>query len=171
MFVSGIARPLMIAGLVVAEVGLWQWRMVVAHRDQRVPAVALGAVGAILQITAISQVVTNVNDPLTVAAYAIGVGLGILVGLMVGERFSSGTMGVTIITAAPAAAERLWALGWSVTAQSGESRDGPVTLITAVIDRREVGQWQRDVAWAVPDAFSSAVAADGTKDARILIES
>jgi hypothetical protein len=41
-------------------------------------ALLLGTLGALLQITAISQVVTNVDDPLSVGAYAVGVGGGVL---------------------------------------------------------------------------------------------
>ena len=83
-------RPAVIAGLVLTEVGLWQWRVLIASRGNRGGAVALGAVGAILQITAISQVVTNVTDPLSIAAYAIGVGAGVLLGLIAGDRLSPG---------------------------------------------------------------------------------
>ena len=73
-----IVRPLMIAMLVLTEVGLWQWRMVIAARGSRSSAMLLGPLGAVLQITAISQVVTNVDDPLSVGAYAVGVGAGVL---------------------------------------------------------------------------------------------
>ena len=75
-------RPLMIIGLVVTEVGLWQWRMLIAARGRRAAATLLGALGATLQITAISQVVTNLDDPFSVAAYAGGVGLGVVLGLV-----------------------------------------------------------------------------------------
>jgi hypothetical protein len=54
-------RPLLIAGLVVTEVAIWQWRMVIAHRGSRVSAMLLGIVGAVLQITAITQVVAAPN--------------------------------------------------------------------------------------------------------------
>ena len=64
-----LARPLLIAVLVLTEVGLWQWRMVLAARNQRPGAVLLGGLGAVLQITAITQVVTSVGDPLSVGAY------------------------------------------------------------------------------------------------------
>jgi len=66
-------RPLLIAGLVVTEVAIWQWRMVIAHRGSRVSAMLLGIVGAVLQITAITQVVADVSDPAGVIAYAVGV--------------------------------------------------------------------------------------------------
>lgn len=159
MFVSSMIRPLMIAGLVLAEVGLWQWRMVIAYRGKRAIAVGLGAVGAILQITAISQVVAYVNDPLSVGAYAVGVGLGILVGLVVGDRFSPGAVDVTIVTTAPAVARRLWELGWPATVQAGEGQHGPVTVLNVAIDRRHEARLQRDIARVAPDAsWSSAEA-------------
>ena len=56
-----VFRPLLIAGLVVTEVGIWQWRMVIAHRGSRVSAMVLGIIGAVLQITAITQVVAGVT--------------------------------------------------------------------------------------------------------------
>src|SRR5664279_4568214 len=105
-------RPLLIAGLVIAEVGLWQWRMVITVRGNRASAMLLGALGAVLQITAISQVVTNLSDPLSVGAYAAGVGIGVLLGLLAGDRLTPGVVGVRIITTTPDVAGGLWARGW-----------------------------------------------------------
>src|SRR3954452_8383526 len=78
-------RPLLIVVLVLPEVGMWQWRMVIAARGRRLGAVLLGTAGAVLQITAITQVATNIGDPFSVAAYAAGVGLGVLDGLAAGD--------------------------------------------------------------------------------------
>ena len=47
-----LARPLLIAVLVLTEVGSWQWRMVLTARNQRLGVVLLDGVGAVLQITA-----------------------------------------------------------------------------------------------------------------------
>jgi uncharacterized protein YebE (UPF0316 family) len=92
-------RPLLIAGLVITEVTIWQWRMVIAHRGQRTTALLLGVVGAALQITAIAQVIAGVHDPLSVAAYAGGVGCGVLLGIVAGERLTPGAVAVTIFVA------------------------------------------------------------------------
>src|SRR6478609_2886914 len=108
-------RPLVIAALVVTEVGLWQWRMVIAARGSRTSAMLLGTGGALLQITAISRVVTNVDDPLSIGAYALGVGIGVLLGLIAGDRLTPGTIGVTIVTPNPAVPAGLWARGWAAT--------------------------------------------------------
>lgn len=148
-----ILRPLLIVALVVTEVALWQWRVVVAARGNRVHAMALGGIGAVLQITAISQVVTNLRDPLSIAAYAAGVALGVLFGLVAGDRFTPGTVGVRIVTASPAVAARLRARGWAVTGLPGLGEGGPVDVLSVAISRRHAARLRRDVADLAPDAF------------------
>ena len=46
-------RPALIAGLVLTEVGLWQWRVLIASRGNRGGAVALGANGPVTVLTLI----------------------------------------------------------------------------------------------------------------------
>jgi uncharacterized protein YebE (UPF0316 family) len=148
-------RPLLIAGLVVTEVGIWQWRMVIAHRGSRVSAMLLGFFGAVLQITAITQVVADVHDPFSIAAYAGGVGLGVLFGLLAGDRLTPGMVGVTFVTTSVHLAQRLWDLGWPATAQSGYGEDGPVIVLFVAIGRGDEGRLHRDVHGIAPDAFST----------------
>jgi uncharacterized protein YebE (UPF0316 family) len=162
MDVSSVLRPLLIAGLVLAEVGLWQWRMVIVYRGRRAGAMMLGAVGAVLQITAISQVVTYVSDPVNVAAYAAGVGLGILAGLAAGDRLSPGSVMVTIVTSDPDVAPRLWQRGWPVSAHAGHHPDGPVSVLHAAVSRRQEAELFDEVTALAPRAFVS------TSDARVL---
>jgi uncharacterized protein YebE (UPF0316 family) len=150
-----VLRPLLIAGLVVTEVGLWQWRMVIAARGKRTSAMLLGTTGALLQITAISQVVTNVDDPLSVAAYAVAVGVGVLLGLIAGDRLTPGTVGVTIVTREPDVAAGLWARGWRATAQKAYREDGPVTVLFVAVNRRQEERLHRDVARLAPEAIWS----------------
>jgi uncharacterized protein YebE (UPF0316 family) len=145
-------RPLLIAGLVVTEVAIWQWRMVIAHRGSRVSAMLLGIIGAVLQITAITQVVADVSDPAGVIAYAVGVGFGVLLGLVAGEKFTPGMIGVTIVTTDPHLARSLWDRGWPVTAQSGRGESGPVTVLSVPVDRRDETRLHRDVQSIAPDA-------------------
>ena len=145
-------HPLLIAGLVVTEVAIWQWRMVIAHRGRRVSAMLLGIIGAVLQITAITQVVADVSDPVSIIAYATGVGFGVLFGLVAGERFTPGMISVTIITEAPHLAPDLWGQGWPVTAQSGHTENGLVTILSVPVTRRDEARLRRDVQSITPDA-------------------
>jgi uncharacterized protein YebE (UPF0316 family) len=145
-------RPLLIAGLVVTEVAIWQWRMVIAHRGSRVSAMLLGIIGAVLQITAITHVVADVSDPAGVIAYAFGVGFGVLLGLVAGEKFTPGMIGVTIVTKDPLLARSLWDRGWPVTAQSGRGESGPVTVLSVPVNRRDETRLHGDVQRIAPDA-------------------
>jgi uncharacterized protein YebE (UPF0316 family) len=145
-------RPLLIAGLVTTEVGLWQWRMIIAARGNRASAMLLGAVGAILQITAISQVVTNLNDPLSVAAYAGGVGIGVLLGLIAGDRLTPATVGITIITTVAGVGDALWARGWPATIQTGHGQGGPISILSIAITREHEASLHRDLHDLAPDA-------------------
>lgn len=155
MTLPEIARPLLITALVLTEVALWQWRIVIAHRGRRAAATALGAIGAVLQITAISQVVSGVQDPLSVAAYALGVGLGVLLGLVVGDRVTPGTVGITVITTSPEVAGRLWSRGWPVTVSAGHGEDGPVTVLFVAVSRRDEARLRSDVLELDAGAFWS----------------
>ena len=150
-----IVRPLMIALLVLTEVGLWQWRMVIASRGSRGSAMTLGTLGALLQITAITQVVTNIDDPLSVGAYALGVGIGVLLGLIAGDRLTPGTIGVTIVTPEVGVANGLWERGWPITAHEAVGANGPVTVLFARINRRHEARLHRDVAHLAPEAVWS----------------
>jgi uncharacterized protein YebE (UPF0316 family) len=149
-------RPLLIASLVLTEVGIWQWRMVIAHRGNRATAMLLGFLGAILQITAISQVIADVHDPFSIAAYAAGVALGVLLGLVAGDRLTPGLIGVTIVTSTPHLDRTLWALDWPATAQPGFGETGPVTVLFVVISRRDEQRLHAVVDGLAPDAFWSA---------------
>jgi uncharacterized protein YebE (UPF0316 family) len=150
-----VVRAAVIAGLVLIEVGLWQWRMVVAARGRRTAATLLGTAGAVLQITVISQVVTHVQDPLTISAYAVGVGLGVLLGLVAGDRLTPGHVGVTVITTVDGVARELWARGWPVTVSSGHDELGPVTVLFVTVGRRDEARLHRDVADLDPSAVWS----------------
>ena len=147
-----VFHPLLIAGLVVTEVAIWQWRMVIAHRGRRVSAVLLGVVGAVLQITAITQVVADIADPVSIIAYAAGVGFGVLLGLVAGERLTPGMISVSIITETPHLAPNLWDRGWPVMAQTGRTENGPVMILSVPVNRRDEARLHYDVQSITPDA-------------------
>ena len=145
-------RALLIGGLVVTEVAIWQWRMVIAHRGRRAGAMLLGFLGAVLQITAITQVVADVHDVLSIAAYAGGVGCGVLFGIVAGERLTPGHLELTIFSIDPDLCEGLWLRGWVATAHEGQTPHGTITTVQVVIDRRDEAQLRQDVAQLDPRA-------------------
>ena len=83
-----VIRALMIATVVLVEAGLWQWRVALTGRGVKLAGAVLGTVGGGLQVTAIAQVVTHLDEPVTMFAYAIGVGAGIFAGCCLDERIT-----------------------------------------------------------------------------------
>jgi len=75
---SELLRRIVIMGLVFTEVSMWQWRVILTGRGRKGFPAVLGILGSLPQVTAIAQVVTNLEDPLTVGAYALGVGGGVM---------------------------------------------------------------------------------------------
>jgi uncharacterized protein YebE (UPF0316 family) len=150
--VADSVRPLVIMALVLTEVGLWQWRVILTGRGAKGLPSVLGSLGAVLQITAIAQVVTNVRDPLTVAAYAFGVGGGTLVGVIVATRFTTDAVGVNVLTSQSELDGQLRARGWPVTAYRGQTETGPVHLLKIVIDGRRRAALLGDVTQLAPFA-------------------
>ncbi|OHV33571.1 MULTISPECIES: DUF5698 domain-containing protein [Pseudofrankia] len=150
---TGSLRPLVIMVLVITEVGLWQWRVILTGRGAKGLPTVLGIIGAILQITAIAQVVAYVQDPLTVAAYALGVGGGVLIGVTVGNRFTAEAVGVNVLTRQPELDSQLRARGWPVTSYEGRSENGVVHLLQIVVDPRARVALLADVTELAPQAF------------------
>jgi uncharacterized protein YebE (UPF0316 family) len=80
--------PVFIAALVLVDVSLWTFRVAVMNRGDKRLGAALGAIQAVVSVTAIGQVVTNLDNPLNIAGYAIGVGAGTYLGVLADERLN-----------------------------------------------------------------------------------
>ena len=83
-----LIQPLVIAGLVVTEVAVWQLRVALATRGRKNLAATLGAVNAVLSVVALAQVVTHLERPANVAGYAVGVAVGVYLGVVADERLT-----------------------------------------------------------------------------------
>ena len=146
-------RPLVIMALVLTEVTLWQWRVILtAQGHKRLPA-ALGVLGSLLQVTAIAQVVTNLNNPLTIAAYACGVGGGVVIGVVVGARLSTEAVEVNVVTTQTALGSELRRRGWPVIAYDGQGDTGAVQVLQIIVAGRHRAPLVRDLENLAPGAL------------------
>ncbi|MBJ8348347.1 DUF5698 domain-containing protein [Antrihabitans sp. YC2-6] len=146
-------RPLVIMVLVLTEVALWQWRVILTSRGHKGVPATLGVLGSLLQVTAIAQVVTNLKDPLTVAAYAFGVGGGVLVGVFAGARFSTEAVEVKLVTTKPELGSALRLRGWPVIAYDGQGNSGAVQVLEIVVPGRRRAALLDDLEALAPGAF------------------
>jgi uncharacterized protein YebE (UPF0316 family) len=160
LLVNPALRPLIILGLVLAEVGLWQCRVQLTGRGRTGLPTLLGVLGAVLQVTAIAQVVTHVQDPLTVAAYAVGVGGGVLGGVLVTSRFATDAVRVSLLTTDSGLDDRLRTRGWAVVAYEGQGAAGAVRLLEIVAPGRLRRLLLRDLQEVAPVAVRTVEVLD-----------
>src|SRR5437870_5768172 len=113
-------EPILIMALVLVEVALWQWRVAITVRGGLVGGAALGLIGAIVQITAISRVVQDMGNVAKIAGYACGVATGVVLGCLIDRRMSATLVTVRVFAPAdPDLAPALRASGWPLTATFG----------------------------------------------------
>ena len=77
--------------LAMASVSLWTLRVALTARNHKAIAVVAASVEATVSVLAFSRILTSLDSVVQVAAYAVGVGCGTLVGLAVNDRLSPTT--------------------------------------------------------------------------------
>lgn len=144
---SPLVQPVLITVLVVLEVAVWQFRVALATRGHKRVAALLGAVNAVLSVVALGQVVTNLDRPANVAGYALGVAVGVYLGVAADGRFAGDPVEYRVVLPGDGSgtAAELRARGWPVTVQPALGLDGPVTLLFVVVDAGRTAEVERDL--------------------------
>lgn len=83
---TDLVQPVLIGLLVIVEVAVFHLRVALAARGHRSGATALGAVNAVISVAALGQVLTNLDRPLNVVGYAVGVSVGVYLGCVADDR-------------------------------------------------------------------------------------
>ena len=143
------------AGLAVLSVGLWTMRVALTARSRKVAGSLTASLEALVFLLAFSRVMSDVDEISRVAGYAVGVGLGTLLGVFLDERLSAGQSEVRIVTHGPdtSGVARLHAQGWPVTWTHGEGPFGDVTVAFIAVDDSKIRALLKDLERATPDAF------------------
>jgi uncharacterized protein YebE (UPF0316 family) len=150
-----VIQPVVIGVLVVLEVAVWQVRVALSTRGRKRIAAALGAVNAVLSVVAISQVVTNLDRPANIAGYAIGVAVGVYLGVVVDGRFAGDPVECRIVLPGEGAdlGDQLTDRGWTVTTHPARGFGGPATVLSVVAQPGRAGALDRDLEELAPGGF------------------
>lgn len=81
-----IIETLGLVVLTTLNVGLWTLRVTLAATGRRLLAAAVASAEAVLFTLAFGTVVSSLDEPARIGAYAVGVGVGTLVGLAAEAR-------------------------------------------------------------------------------------
>ncbi len=134
----------------VIDVSIGSMRLIFLTRGKKYIAAILGFVESIVYIVALGFVVTRLDNPLNIIMYGLGFAAGNIVGSVIEERMAVGYMTVQVISV-PEAEELVQSLrdsGYGVTCWEGEGREGPHSVLSCTLARKELPSLMKIVdAW------------------------
>lgn len=130
--------PVVIFCARVTDVSMGTLCMICTVRGHKLLAVFVSFVEILIWVYAASSVLTHLDNPANVIAYAGGFATGRALGMWVEGKLALGTQALTFISrgSAQAVAERLRFADHCVTTLTGSGRDGPVAICHAILPRR-----------------------------------
>lgn len=157
MDTSAVTEAVVVGLLASISVSLWTLRVAVAAAGRRLAAAAIAAVEAVLFAAAFSALITALDDPLRIGAYAAGVAVGTLAGLTADERISRGQSLVQIVVDGDGDAETsaLRARGWPVTSTPADGVRGRVAVLSVAVDDSVLPHLRADVDHIAPAGFET----------------
>lgn len=146
---------LLVFGMRVIDMSLDTLRMLFMMRGNKLLAGLIGATQALVFILAVSAVLRGPLNVWTVAGYALGFGAGVILGMVADERLAIGygIFRVYSPTAGPAIAAQLRAAGHACTEFTAQGKDGVVTVVNCIVERKQVPRVRALIEAADPGAF------------------
>ncbi|AJS57513.1 DUF2179 domain-containing protein [Paenibacillus sp. IHBB 10380] len=139
----------------IIYVSFFTLRMIFTLKGQRYLAAALSTVEITVYVLGLNMVLKYVNQPLSLAVYAIGYGLGVLTGSWLEGKIALGYITMKVILNDPESnmANRLRDLGYGVTAWVGSGRDGHRLVFEVLAKRKNQKKLYRSILEMDPKAF------------------
>lgn len=152
---SAWLAALLIFCLRITDMSLDTLRVLFVVRGRKSIAWVLGFFQSVVFVIAITRVLSNLSNPLTLLGYAAGFATGNVVGMLIEERLAIGHVQLQIVTQkrGSALAKALRHGGFGVTEIAARGRDGTVHLLTASVLRRDVVHAKRIVHETDAEAF------------------
>lgn len=152
-----IVLPLLIFVARIVDVTLGTLRIVFVSRGRRNIAPIFGFVEVLIWVIAISQIMKNLDNPVSYVAYAAGFATGTYVGLYIEDKLAIGLLIVRVITAqgAKELIERLHEAHYGVTHVDAQGATGRTNLLYTVIKRKDLPRVTAIIHGVTPKAFLS----------------
>lgn len=145
----------LIFSLRVLDMSLDTLRVLFVMRGRKKIAWVLGFFQSAIFVTAISTVLSNLDNPLNIIGYAAGFATGNVVGMTIEERLAIGHTSINIISSrlGSAITENLRKNGYAVTEIPARGKDGMVTMLNVLVLRKNVDKARELVDKIDQDAF------------------
>ena len=152
---SPILAGLFVFAMRVIDMSLDTLRMLFVVRGWKLLAGTLGTIQAGVFILAVGAALQGPLNVWTVSGYAVGFGVGVIVGMLVEERLALGHVMFRIYSHASgeAIAQTLRAAGYAVTEFVARGRDGNITVVNSAVARKDARAVETTIRQADPQAF------------------
>ncbi len=129
---------LLILVLRICDVSVGTIRIVMLVRDRIWIAGALGVVQSLVWLYAAGFVLTSLDSPPRIIAFALGFGIGSVLGSLIERQLALGHSILRAITpvGSPSVADELRRAGYGVTVVNAEGFDGEVRVAFTVVPRK-----------------------------------
>lgn len=148
-----LLSALLIFVLRVGDVTIGTLRMLFTVRGRKYVSASLALLESGIFIVALSRVMSDLNSPYKMFAYAAGYAVGNFSGITVERWIGSGTILTHIIAKNAVLLVGLREAGFGVTAMQGEGREGDVAILFVVAPRRRQRQLLGLIEQLDPTAF------------------
>jgi len=138
-------------------VSLGTLRIIFINRNLRYYAAVIGFFEVLIWLLVMRQIFQQLNNPICIIAYAAGFAAGNIVGVFIENKISIGRVVIRIITHRDAdeLASFLRSSGYGLTVVNGAGATGPVKIIFAIIERRDIESIVNIIKGHNPNAFYS----------------
>ena len=159
-----VFAALIIFSLKLADTSLGTMRTLLVNRNKPIYAALVGLLESGIWIVAITQVAKAWNDPVLMAAFAVGFAAGIIFGSYIERMVGVGNIIVRVFcpSNSPSVAEKLRENGHGVTIIDGQGKDGPVKVYLCIIKRRKLKSVLKMIEEINPKAYITTDLANPT---------
>ena len=142
----------------ITDMSLDTLRLLFVMRGRKALVWILGFFESAVYVIAITKVLSNLSNPLTVLGYAMGFASGNLIGMIVEERLAIGHIHLEIISQQHGVllAKALRKAGYGVTEISARGKDGTVKILNASVLRKDLARARKIVHETDEGAFMTS---------------
>jgi uncharacterized protein YebE (UPF0316 family) len=165
-FFAWVVLPVLIFSARVCDVSLGTIRVIFISKGLKYIAPVIGFFEVIIWLLAIGQVMQNLTNVASYIAYGAGFATGTLMGMLVEERLSLGTVIIRVITRTDSTdlVTRLRSLDYGVTEMNAEGSTGQVKVLLMVIKRQDTEKVVAVIKQFNPHAFYSIEEVKSVRD-------
>lgn len=140
----------------VVDVSMSTMRTLMVMQGRKLQASMIGFFEIIIYITALNKVVSGLDNPLNLLAYALGFACGTYVGILIEGKIALGNLGAQVILKTDDNDELIGTLrdnGFGVTVLEGQGKEGRREILSIAMNRKDLDNLRNLVTKFEPKAF------------------